>query len=107
MDQFDRILLVIGTFLPILGVVLTIFLAIVLSRWWRVAALALTPLLTYGLCDYFGRLASVRNHNAQQEYYLTDVIALAASDGVKTGKNLKMSRYWLVQTPKSRIVTGT
>ena len=28
-------------------------------------------------------LAAVRNHNAQQEYYLTDVIALAASDGVK------------------------
>ena len=28
-------------------------------------------------------LASVRNHNAQQEYYLTDVVALAVSEGVK------------------------
>jgi len=28
-------------------------------------------------------LAAVRNHNAQQEYYLTDVVALAVSDGVK------------------------
>jgi len=28
-------------------------------------------------------LASVRNHNAQQEYYLTDVVALAVSEGVR------------------------
>jgi len=27
-------------------------------------------------------LGAVRNHNAQQEYYLTDVVALAVSDGV-------------------------
>ncbi|MGA8005995.1 MAG: NTP transferase domain-containing protein, partial [Burkholderiales bacterium] len=27
-------------------------------------------------------LAEVRNHNAQKEYYLTDVVALAVSDGV-------------------------
>ena len=28
-------------------------------------------------------LAAVRNHNAQQEYYLTDVVALAVAEGVK------------------------
>jgi len=28
-------------------------------------------------------LGSVRNHNAQQEYYLTDVVALAVGDGVQ------------------------
>ena len=53
MDQLGRILLVFGTFLPILGIVLTAFLAIVLKQPWRLAALILTPLLTYGLCNYF------------------------------------------------------
>lgn len=54
MDQFDRILVLLGTFLPVFGVIMTAFLAIVLKHWWRVAALIMTPLLTYGLCDYFG-----------------------------------------------------
>ena len=53
MEQFGRILIVLGTFLPVFGVILTAFLAIVLTRWQRLMALVLTPLLTYGLCDYF------------------------------------------------------
>lgn len=53
MDQLRRILLVVGTFLPVLGVILTVCLGVVLQRRRRAAALVLTPLLTYGLCDYF------------------------------------------------------
>gem|GEM_PF-2848731 len=53
-EQSDRILLLFGTFLPLFGVIMTAFLALVLKHWWRVAALIMTPLLTYGLCDYFG-----------------------------------------------------
>jgi len=53
MEQTGRILVVIGTFLPVLGVVLTALLATILRHWWRLAALILTPLLTYALCNYF------------------------------------------------------
>ena len=56
MGQAERILQLIGTFLPVYGVVLTAFLGIVLRGWWRVAALLLVPLLTYGLGDYFGSM---------------------------------------------------
>ncbi len=54
MEKLTDILLLAGTFLPIYGVALTIFLAIVLKTWRRALALTLVPLLTYGLCNYFG-----------------------------------------------------
>jgi len=54
MDQQDRILQLIGTFLPVYGIVLTIILGVVLRKGWQTAALLLTPLLTYWLSSYFG-----------------------------------------------------
>ena len=54
MDQTARNLQLIGTFLPIYGIVLTAIFGVVLKRWWRIAALLLVPLLTYGLGSYWG-----------------------------------------------------
>ena len=38
--------------------------------------------------DLFALLARVGNDNAQGEYYLTDVIAMAVADGLQAGPNL-------------------
>ena len=54
MGQTGRILQLIGTFLPVYGIVLTVILGVVLKKWWRTAVLLLTPLLTYWLGSYFG-----------------------------------------------------
>lgn len=54
MDQTGRILQLIGTFLPVYGIILTIILGVILRKRWRIAALFLTPLLTYWLSSYFG-----------------------------------------------------
>lgn len=54
MDQTSRILQLIGTFLPIYGIVLTAIFGVVLKRWSRAAALLLIPLLTYWLCSHWG-----------------------------------------------------
>ena len=54
MSNTARILQLIGTFLPVYGVVLTVLLAITLKGRWRVVSLLFVPLLTYFLCSYFG-----------------------------------------------------
>lgn len=54
MDQTGRILQLIGTFLPVYGIVLTAIFGVILKRWWRAAALLLTPLLTYWLGSCWG-----------------------------------------------------
>ena len=54
MDQTARNLQLIGTFLPIYGIVLTAIFGVVLKRWPRIAALLLIPLLTYLLGSYWG-----------------------------------------------------
>lgn len=53
MHKVEQILLVAGTFLPLVGVLATVLLAIILQKWWRLAVLALLPLLFYGLSNYF------------------------------------------------------
>jgi bifunctional UDP-N-acetylglucosamine pyrophosphorylase/glucosamine-1-phosphate N-acetyltransferase len=61
-------------------------LRVVEQRDAGAAELALSEVNAGFLCAPAKRLsawlAAVRNHNAQQEYYLTDVVALAVSDGV-------------------------
>ncbi len=46
-------------------------------------------------------LARVRNENAQKEYYLTDVIGLAATDGVEVGA-VKAQDWWEVSGVNSK-----
>lgn len=54
MDQTNRILQLVGTFLPIYGIVLTVIAGLTLQGRWRVFALLVLPLVTYGLCSLFG-----------------------------------------------------
>jgi len=53
-SQAARILQLIGTFLPLYGVVLTVIAGFSLKGRWRVGALLLIPLLTYVLCGQLG-----------------------------------------------------
>lgn len=53
MAKVEQILLVAGTFLPLIGILATALLAIVLQKWWRLAALVLVPVLFFGLSNYY------------------------------------------------------
>lgn len=55
MDQSSRILQLVGTFLPVYGIALTVLLGIILKGRLRGVALVVTPLLTYFLCSYSAR----------------------------------------------------
>ena len=54
MDQPERILQLLGTFLPVYGIILTIIAAVLLTKGKRVVALILIPLLTLWLCSLLG-----------------------------------------------------
>ncbi len=54
MSYTGRILQLVGTFLPVYGIALTITAAYVLRRGWRAAALVAIPLITLWLCSVFG-----------------------------------------------------
>ena len=54
MNDGDRILQLIGTFLPVYGVILTIILGISCKGRARAVALLIVPLVTYLLCTGFG-----------------------------------------------------
>ena len=54
MNDAGRIWQLIGTFLPLYGIALTMIAAFILKRGWRVAALIVLPLLTLWLCSFFG-----------------------------------------------------
>lgn len=54
MGQGERILQLVGTFLPVYGILLTVILAVALKGRWRVVVLVSAPLLTYLLCSVMG-----------------------------------------------------
>ncbi len=76
MEKVSNILLLAGTFLPIYGVALTIFLAIILKTWMRALALTLMPLLTYGLCLYFGSAIAYNGNMLYVALFVVFIIAL-------------------------------
>jgi len=49
-----RILQLIGTFLPVYGVILTVVLGVTLKGLSQAAALLVVPLVTYLLCSFWG-----------------------------------------------------
>ena len=55
MAQTERVLQLIATFLPVIGIILTASLAIVLKDWKRWAAMVVIPFVTYALCSHFGK----------------------------------------------------
>ena len=60
-----------------------------------------TGFLAAGAARLSGWLARVRNENAQKEYYLTDVIALAVADGLDV-KTAQPANVWEVEGVNSK-----
>ena len=54
MSDTSRIWQLVGTFLPVYGIALTIAAAFLLKRGWRMAALVFVPLIIFCLCYLFG-----------------------------------------------------
>ena len=54
MTETERILQLILTFLPVYGIILTIVFAVLRKGDKRILALALVPIITLGICSFFG-----------------------------------------------------
>lgn len=56
MEHGKRLMPLVGTFLPVTGVLLTAFLAVVLKDGRRWSVMIIVPLFFYTLCAYFGKM---------------------------------------------------
>jgi hypothetical protein len=55
MAHAERVWQLVGTFLPIIGIVLTIFVAVILKGWQRWASMVVIPLLVFAVCAHYGK----------------------------------------------------